>query len=186
MTQPDLAPTDPTPRIMKVLWAMAAATAAITPLVITPGSFAIYRVGKDAAFLSLGLLLAALVIGAAFTMRDRGWLTRVPAIPAMLAAAAVVWSAVTAMTSQRPAVSLQKPLTVFAMAAFFVAAMIAARRWRLLAVAIGLVPVLVNSVVAILQSTNVWSPWPVLLEPALERLKTTAFLGNPNEVGTYL
>ena len=175
-----------TPRIVTLLWAMVAATAMVTPLVVTPTSFDIYRVAKHATFVSLALLIAAVLAAAALTVRDRAWLTRVPVIPATLAAAAVVWSAVAAMTSQRPVVSMHKPLTVFAMAAFFVAAMVAMRGPRLVAIVIGLVPAIVNATIALLQSTHIWTPWKGEPPYDVERLRTTALLGNPNEVGTYL
>src|SRR5688572_29608966 len=100
MMQTPPSPTERTPRIVTLLWAMVAATAVSTPLVITRGSFDIYRVAKYATFMSLALMTAAVLIAAALTMRDREWLTRVPFMPAVLAAAAVLWSAVTAMTSQ--------------------------------------------------------------------------------------
>lgn len=181
--QPDASPLERTPRIVTVLWVMVAAAAAITPLVITPHGFDVFRVGKDATFLSLAMLIAALLAAGALTTRTHEWLAPVPRVPTMLAAAAVLWTAITAIASERPVVSLAKPLTVFAMAAFFVAAMIAMRGQRLLVIVIGLAPGVVNGAIALLQSTNVWSPWQT--EVTDPRLRTTALLGNPNEVGSY-
>lgn len=186
MTQPEPSPIEQTPRIVLVLSVLVAATAAITPLIITRDSFDVFRVAKDAVFLSMALLIAAALAAGALTSRTHEWLARVPRLPLILASAAVLWTAITAMTSERPIVSMQKPLTVFAMAVFFVAVMIAAQHGRqLLAIVIGLAPGLINAVIATLQSMNIWSPWYVELKADMERLRTTALLGNPNEVGTY-
>lgn len=171
-------------RFSALLWTLVSITVVVTPLVISRGSADVVRTPKDVAFQTLALLIFGIgVAGCLFSDAILAtFRTHRPAL--LVAAAAVLWTAVATLTSLKPTVSFFKPLTVFCLAAFFAAAMWAVWDRGSSAVTAALAPAVVNAIVAFLQSMNVWNPIP-LGDVADVRLRTTAFLGNPNEVGSF-
>lgn len=175
----------PTRSLLTLLWCLVVATAAGTPLLMVPGSFDVFRTPKDVAFLTLSLLLIAAGTAGALLSDDIARVLRPRGSAVMIALAAAVWTAITTLTSVRPAISFWKPLTVVCLAAFFMAVLILAARRGLPALVIVFIPAALNAAVALLQSTGIWYPWAV--DPRIpQRLRTTGLIGNPNELGTYL
>lgn len=172
-------------RFLLVLWVLVAAILLITPLVMVPYSFDVFRTPKDVVFNGLSLLLIVAAAGGALLSDDAARLLRMRSPIIFVALAAPLWTAIVSMTSARPAVSLYKPLTVVCCAAFFLAALLTAKGRHFSALMLVFVPAAINTVMATLQSTGLWQPWAV--DPRVPiRLRTTALIGNPNDLGTYL
>ncbi|HEX2123501.1 MAG TPA: hypothetical protein VHL59_17855, partial [Thermoanaerobaculia bacterium] len=171
-------------RFSALLWTLVSVTVVVTPLVISRSAADVFRTPKDVVFQTLALLIFGVgVAGCLFS--DAILATfRTHRTALMVAAAAVLWTAVATLTSLKPIVSFFKPLTVFCLAAFFVASMWAVWNRGSSAITAALAPAVVNAVVAFLQSIEVWSPIELgaVTDP---RLRTTAFLGNPNDVGSF-
>jgi O-antigen ligase len=185
MPVPQAEPSRPTRRFLTLLWCLVVAMVIGTPLVIVPGSFDVFRTPKDVLFLTLSLLLIAAGAVGALLSDEIGRILRPRGAAVLLALAAAAWTAIATLTSLRPMVSGWKPLTVVCCAAFFIAVMILAARRGLSALVIVFIPAAINATVALLQSTGIWYPWAV--DPRIDlRLRTTGFIGNPNELGTYL
>ncbi|HYC60587.1 MAG TPA: O-antigen ligase family protein [Thermoanaerobaculia bacterium] len=172
-------------RFLTVLWVLVVAILLVTPLVMVPYSFDVFRTPKDAVFVSLSLLLIAALAGGALLSDDAARLLRMRAPIVFVALAAPLWTAVVTLTSMRPGVSLYKPLTVVCCSAFVVATLLTVKGRHFSALMVVLAPAAVNSLLATVQSTGVWQPWAI--DPRIPfRLRTTGLIGNPNDLGTYL
>jgi O-antigen ligase len=165
------------------MWVVIAAAVIVTPLVVTPSAFDPFRTPKDVVFLCAALALLPLLIAGALWSDDFCEFFRVRQPALIVAVMAVVWTAIASMTSLLPLVSRTKPLQVLALAILFAATLIAAHDRKVDAVLVALVPAVVNAIVAVLQSTGTWSPWPSKLGE--HGVWTTALIGNPNEAGSW-
>lgn len=173
-----------TPRFLVLSWVLVAAILLVTPLVIAPGGYDVFRTPKDVVFLSLSLLLIAVGAGAALLSAENARRMRLRGPIVFVALAAPLWTAIATMTSLRPGISLPRPLTVVCCSAFALATMLTVKRRHFSALALVLIPAAINTVIATLQSTGVWQPWAVEREIPL-RLRTNALIGNPNDLGSY-
>jgi O-antigen ligase len=175
----------PERRFLSLLWCLIAATVLLTPLAMVPESYDVFRTPKDIAFLTLSLLLIAAACAGALWSDGLARILWPRGNAVLLALAAAAWTTIATLTSLRPAVSHWKPLTVVCFAAFFIAVQILAAKRGLSALLIVFIPAAFNSGIALLQSTGIWFPWAV--DPRMPaRMRTTGFIGNPNELGTYL
>lgn len=186
MSQSPPADTRTTRTFLTVLSTIVAAIVIATSTAMEPGSLDVFRMPKDAALLSLSLLLITVGGAGALLSDDVARLyRRLRTPPVFLALAAAAWTGVASVTSLRPGASLWAPLTVVCFAAFFSAALLTARRQHLAALLIVLMPAVLNAVLATLQSTGIWVPWVV--NPWVPiRIRTSGLIGNPNDLGTYL
>jgi O-antigen ligase len=172
-------------RFLGLLWWLVAAISIASPLVMAPYSYDVFRTPKDVVFVSLSLILISTAVGGALLSDNfaRQCRTRSPIV--ILALLATAWTAITSMTSLRPAVSLWKPLTVASFASFVIAVLLTTKRRELSALAVVFIPAAINAALATSQSTGLWTPWVVDARTAL-RVRTTGLIGNPNDLGTYL
>lgn len=185
MSAPQAEHSKPTRSFLTLLWCLVGLTAVATPLAMVPGSFDVFRTPKDVVFLTLSLLLIAAGAAGALLSDEIGRILRPRGPAVLIALAAAAWTAVTTLTSVRPAISFWKPLTVVCFAALFMAVVVLAGRRGLAALVIVFIPASINALVALLQSTGIWYPWAV--DPRIPlRMRTTGLIGNPNELGTYL
>lgn len=168
-----------------LLSCLVAATVVATPLAMDGGSFDVFRTPKDIVFLTLSLLLIAIGAAGALLSDDFGRLLQRRSPALFIALAAAAWTAIATLTSLRPNASLWKPLTVVCFAAFFAAALVVTAHRGLAALVLVFIPAGINAVISTLQSTGIWYPWAVDARVPL-RLRTTGFIGNPNDLGTYL
>jgi O-antigen ligase len=131
------------------------------------------------ALLILAIFLGALVLGLTKRIRFDRWL--------ILPALALTWMAIVAITSTNPTLSAVRLAAGAATLIIFVATLRAAEGGRaflpLLALPLG--AACVNAIIDILEELNLWMPFSP--KPGLSRhLQSNAFIGNPNEVGSYL
>jgi hypothetical protein len=175
-----------TSRFLLLLWSLVAATALATAVAMSPGSFDVFRTPKDVALLSgCVVLLAAGVAGALLSEDIAQFFRRIPLLPLIVALTAAGWTVVVSLASLRPNASFWAPITVICCVTFFCAALLTAHRQPVVALMVVLIPAAANATLAILQSTQTWQPWAV--DPRVPaRLRTTALIGNPNDLGTYL
>jgi O-antigen ligase len=160
---------------------LLAAGLLIIPTLYSSGMEA-FRLPKELAFRAEAIALMAAAVFWATSAR-RTW-TRRPRPEFLLAGAIVLWAALTAAFSTNRALSADSFLTVVAAAVIFVATCIAARTTRsLVAVDVLMAAACANAAVVLLQELDVWSPFT----PAIGgHYGSVGFLGNTNDVGTFL
>ncbi len=175
-----------TSRFLMLLWSLVAATALATAVAMSPGSFDVFRTPKDVALLvSCLAILTAGAAGALLNDDVAQLFRRLPVVPVTLALAAAAWTIVASLASLRPNASFWAPITVICCVTFFSAALLTAHGKPVVALLVVLIPAAANAILAILQSTQLWYPWAI--DPRTPaRLRATALIGNPNDLGSYL
>jgi len=163
-----------------------AASLFLLPLVCDPSGYDAFRYPKFLLFRLTAILIAAILITAAlFGKLDVRRLIRKRSRIVMLAAV-VLWSVITTMLSTNRLVSYRTFECTAEALLFFVAAWIAVRDSTLnQVIAAPFAAGVINAIVAVVQRTNVWSVFPFAKNLPVH-LRTTALMGNPNDVGSYL
>jgi O-antigen ligase len=169
-------------------WALRApliAGALLIPLVISHG-LDVFRYPKELLFRGESILATA-ALAVFFVIAPDTVRKRLPAIRTelVIVAAAVAWTAFAAALSTNRAISVESLAFVATAAAVFVATVIAARTWHSGAAVVILIPAMLSSVIVLLQRFEIWQP--LVFEPGTPlRIRITALIGNPNDVGCYL
>lgn len=156
-------------------------------VVFAPG-LDMFRAPKEAAMraqaiISLFALAVAIVYGGTSRIRE---LARERAVIAILGGA-ILWSIVTALTSQQRVLSAEALVTIVCSVVLFVAVWYVARDIPVAALLVLVPVVVINTILAALQEFSIWNPFDfraAALQTA--HLKASALLGNPNDVGGYL
>lgn len=145
------------------------------------GGMEAFRLPKELAFRAEAIaLLAAAVFWA--TASRRSW--RLSARPELiLAGLVVVWAAVTTVFSTNRTLSVDSFITVVAAAVIFVATCLAAQTTSIVAVDVLMAAACANAAVVILQELKIWSPFTQKIGG---HYGSVGFLGNTNDVGTFL
>lgn len=141
-----------------------------------------FRLPKELVFRAEAIaLLAAGVFWA--TSARRSWTLR--ARPEFLLAGAIVlWAGLTAALSTNRLLSADSFITVAAAAVIFIATCLAAQTTRsIVAVDVLMAGACANAAVVILQEMKVWSPFTAVIGG---HYGSVGFLGNTNDVGTFL
>ena len=165
---------------------VVAAGALVLPLIISRGGADTFRVPKEIAFRGEAiLLLVAFVFWAVARVRKWRIDWRQPSY--LLAAAILLWTLVTVLTSTNRLLSVDSYVTAVAGAVIFVAATLTAQMPHgILIVDFAVIGACINSVLIMLQETHVWNPLRFPQEITGHHLSSTALIGHPNDVGTYL
>src|SRR5205814_4733913 len=121
----------------------------------------------------------------AITRRGTGVLAGARRVPIAIPLIAVLWTAIATLTSVNRAVSLDAMITVTCGAALFLGTYAVMRGEGLIALDVALIPALINAVFVMLQEYKIWQPF-TFPPQALEHLRSSALIGNPNDVGAYL
>lgn len=178
----------PAPRERLTLtWWIVAATLLIVPLIFDVYGKDNFRLPKELAFRASAIVL---LIPFAFwaTRRDVDWLAstrehlRDPAVIVTLAV--VAWTAIATLASLNRGLSVDSFLTVVASAIFFLGCRVALRHQPLPLLDTLLLAAIVNSIVALSQSSGIWQPFRPA--PGGSEIGTIALLGNSNDVGSFL
>jgi O-antigen ligase len=185
----------------RLLWWVVAASAIAVPLFYAPAGADGFRLPKEMLLRATALLILAAFATIAILEGPRALLRRLPhGRVAILLGAIVGWSLLAAALSTNRLLSAEALLYTGTLMLFFLGAYAAlpspapAEEGRtsggegpsvgtLLAVVLaGALP---NAILAILQRTSIWNPF--YLDPRLNaHLRTSALLGNANDVGSYL
>lgn len=169
------------------MWSLVVAMVFVTPFAMQADSYDVFRTPKDVALLTISLLLITVgTAGSLLSENVAALFRRLPVRPILLALAAAAWTGIVSITSQKPGGSFWAPVTVICFLVFFCAVLLTAnRRSPIVTLLVLLIPAIVNAVVATLQSTGIWLPWMVNPKIPL-RLRATGFIGNPNDLGSFL
>lgn len=167
-----------------VILALVLAGAACIPLIVLPHAFDAFRLPKELALRAEALLLLAtfittIILGARPRVRFNRWF--------VLPSIALAWMVITALTSTNPGVSAWRVVAGVATFIVYLATLHAAenRRAFLPLLAVPLIAAVINAFVDVLQELDVWMPFGS--EPDVRHhFQCTAFIGNPNEIGSYL
>jgi O-antigen ligase len=156
----------------------------ITPLFIVLGAKDTFRLPKDVLFRAeaivlLAIALVALILYRAIPQIDSS--RRFVLLPLLL----VGWTAIATLFSTNRARSIDSLTTVCAGAIIYIATLAAARRSSFTVILAAVVPALMNAVVGALQEFDIWRPLPTPTD-IWHHLRSTAFIGNPNDAGGYL
>lgn len=163
---------------------MAAAAAIIVPLVITPSGKEAFRLPKELVLRAAAIAVAALaVILFAAGKRPVPPFRRDPVLLVCLAVAG--WTALAAATSSNLLLSAGSLAWVLALLALFLAAYAGAAERSLGAAALLLPPAAANSILAVLQTFDLWQPFTFRGQQETEAMRT-ALVGNPRDLGAYL
>lgn len=172
------------------LLALLIALAAVAvPMLVARNSADAFREPKELMFESMAILVIAAIL-IALLYRGRDFILPLREhhrIELMIVAAAVVWTIVTTLTSTHRMLSALTALWVVSCAAMFLATLLVARAQRgLWLVTIVFVPAILSAVVALLQRTDIWNPLVFTSEKLAPRIRTTGYIGDPNNLAAYL
>jgi O-antigen ligase len=179
---------DPLPRnYILIIAAVLAAGLFVVSTVIGWSSVDVFRGPKEIAFRTEAILLLVLFLFAA-TARGSSW----RALPAGLSRTEVLlplfiagWTAVTMLVSTNRPLSVESFLTVVAAAVIFFATRRIAPHLPLLALDLCLAVAAINAVFVTVQEYFHWNPF-TFPPDVLAHLHSTALVGNPNDVGSFL
>lgn len=170
----------------RVLRGVIAAAVFLIPLFCSPSASDAFRFPKELLFRGVAILIVAIfAIAAVWNGIERPLIVQHRALVIAIAAIAL-WALVTTAFSTNRLLSVRAfeytiDALIFFAGAWVATAGLGIRQLIAPAFAAGVV----NSLLAISQATNLWNPFPFPAElPA--HIKTTALLGNPNDVGAYL
>lgn len=129
------------------------------------------------------------VVGAVFFATARGrkfsdlW-SNISHRDLVLCGAVIAWTIVTTLTSTNHLLSISSIVTVLTSVALYLTGRRLVPSFSLRALDVCLIPAILNATVIILQEAHVWNPFSFALK-GLGHEEATAFVGHPNEVGTY-
>lgn len=183
MHQPTPFDEDATP-LETIVWTLVAVTMLVIPFVIMRPAVDVFRTPKDVVFETLALVILATSVAGSLLGARLGAAFSGHRTPLLLAASAMLWTAVVVTTSLQREVSFFKPIFVFCLAVFFCAALWTTRRRGLTAIALAIVPAALNAIIAFLQSTPA-ATFVITKDIISRRMWVSGLIGNPNELGGY-
>lgn len=166
---------------------LVAATVVIVPLAVYPDSLDRFRVVKESvvrteALLGFLIVIAAAVFGRTERMRE---LLEERAVIA-IGIAGIAWSGITTLTSTQRAISTQSFITTLTTVFVFFLTWYAAPRVSLKALDLMVPAIAINAVISATQEYGIYNPFTINEQIPYRHLTATAFIGNPNIVGTYM
>lgn len=175
------------PAYVQVIAATLGVGLLIGSTVIGWHSLDVFRGPKEIALRTEAILLAVILVFAA-TAIGSGWRVLIAGlrrIEIALPLAIVAWTAVTTLMSTNRLLSEDSLVTVIAAAVIFLATRRVAPRLPLLALDVCLGVASINAVFVTAQEYFGWNPFYFPPE-ARGHISSTALVGNPNDVGSYL
>lgn len=166
----------------RLAWWILVATLFLTALYAVPAGDT-FRLPKDAALRAGAIaLLAAIAIGTIWNGPPQ-WL-RLRDRRLLIPAAGVMWALLSAAFAHNHRLSAVAALDILSSAVFFFVAVAVLRTRSEAAIAVLFIPAIVNAIVLALQVAHFWQPFRYTIELP-ERLRRTALVGNPDDVGMY-
>lgn len=169
-------------RILQIT--IVAATVAL-PLIILPGSHDQFRRPKELAVHGVAIVVLAILAAGTVAGKHplRGLTLGSRAV--QLTIMALGWSIFTAALSTNRLISLGALGRVSALLLLFVVSIAVARRTGISYVVAAIVPAVINACLAIAQELSIWNPFDASHDTP-HHIRTSALIGNPNDVGVYL
>jgi O-antigen ligase len=161
-----------------------AATSIVLPLIVDLHGDDSFRLPKELVFRAgaIGVIVAFVF---AITRPETNVLAGMRRLPIAIPLIAILWTAITTLTSVNRAVSVDALITVVCGAALFIGTYAVMRGEGLIALDVALIPALINAVFVMLQELKIWQPFTFPPE-AEGHMRSSALIGNPNDVGAYL
>lgn len=160
---------------------LLAAGLLIIPTLYSSGMEA-FRLPKELAFRAEAIALLAAAVFWTTSARRRNWNLRRPEF--ILAAVIVLWTGLTTALSTNRLLSVDSFITVIAAAVIFIATCLAAQTAKsIAAVDLLMIGACANAAVVITQELKIWSPFTPEIGG---HYGSVGFLGNTNDVGTFL
>jgi O-antigen ligase len=179
------------PHLMRFAWGVVVAAVIAVPLAVDPFANDSFRAPKMLLLRAIGLTLIAL--GVYWRASGRIITRESLRSPDLVVAAALLgWMTISTATSTNHHASVEALISVVCAAAIYAAARILGRARSLSAAYALLVAPVVNTIMFLLQRSDVWSPFADiarearLSEEAIEALSVSALVGNLNDVGASL
>lgn len=170
-----------------VLWLLIMLGAVAVPLSVARTEVDAFRTPKVSVYQALAfLLMATVAIDALF--RGRAAIAELlkHRTELMLAAGILLWTAITTLTSTQRELSALSLIWVICATVVFLATMLVARRQNnILLAGIVFIPASVNALLAMMQRAGIYNPMR-FASNIPDRIRTTAMVGNPNDLGVYL
>jgi O-antigen ligase len=180
-------PDDPLPRTyVQIAASILGVGLLVTSTAIAWSAVDVFRLPKEIAFRTEAILLGVLLVFMA--TGKEGWRVLrhgMPRLHVLLPLLIVVWTLVTTLTSTNRPLSEESLVTVVAAAVIFLVTRRVAPHLSLLALDVCLGIASINAVVVTLQEYTSWNPF-VFPAEARGHISSTALIGNPNDVGSYL
>jgi O-antigen ligase len=179
------------PGLVRLAWAVVVAAVIAVPLAVDPFANDSFRAPKMLLLRAIGLCLVALGV---YWRASGGTITResLRSPEFVVTAALLGWITLSTATSTNHHASVNALISVVCASTFFVAARLLGRDRSLSAVYALLVAPVVNTIMLLLQRTNVWNPFADiareagLSEETIDALSVSALVGNLNDVGASL
>lgn len=173
--------------LMAALWVVISAAALTVPLFVARTDMDAFRLPKQLLYEAFAAIVAALlVIHLLYRGRELVALLRAHLPAVAVAGAALVWTAITTLTSTNRTLSVVTLLWVSCVVVMFLGTLAAARHGSgFLIIVVVFIPAAINSLMAVLQRTALYNPLYFSQWVGL-RARTTGLIGNPNDVATYL
>jgi O-antigen ligase len=170
----------------RVLRGVIAAAVFLIPLICSPSSFDSFRFPKELLFRGVAIIIVAIfAIAAVWNGIERPALARHRAVLIVIAAI-VFWTLVTTALSTNRLLSVRALEYTLDALIFFGGVWVATSELGIRQlIAPAFAGGVVNALLAIAQATTFWNPFH-FPENLPAHIRTTALLGNPNDVGAYL
>ena len=169
--------------LLRWLRRIVVAAVIVLPLAVSPGEVS-FREPKEMVMRGEALLLAALI--AIFAVLGRQW--RLPVQLrrrwVQITIAIVGWTAITALFAANRLIAFDSLIWVVTLAFVFCITVVVARDAPLWFVALPLIPMTINVIAVFVQERGISSIFRIASQD--RNLLRTAFIGNPNDLGSYL
>jgi O-antigen ligase len=156
----------------------------LVPLVVSWSGDDSFRLPKELVLRALGIGLLVLLASAALLRGVRAAESRAAGIAIALAVAGIAWVAGATLFSTHPRISVFSLFRVTTCVLIFACTLVTARFRSIRAMDAVTFTGIANALVAVSQRSGIYNPLPVEAQSVAQR--TTAFLGNPNDVGAFL
>lgn len=169
------------------LWWIITLGAFAIPLAYSPSGYNPFRLPKELLLRAEAIAILGVFITIVIMRGPRVLMELLPkGHQAAVIAAIVAWSLVSAVMSSNRLLSAAAIAYVIAALIVFLGTFVAARDRNLTPfLLVATLPALANSLLAILQRTSIWTPVRLDMNYSAH-LRTSALLGNPNDLGSYL
>jgi len=173
--------------LFKLLWLVVAAGSSLVGVAFARNRLDSFRLPKMALYEAGAIVcFALLLILLLWRRREVVNELRPHRLPLSIAAAAVIWTAVSSLLSTNRTLSIQSMIWVASCAMVFVATLLVARRGQGTILAhLPLLAAAINAVFALTQRTGWFSP-TAFDDKTPQQFRISALIGNPNDLGVYM